>query len=216
MWNAQDFMPYIDFDIDSNTERKIIETLKNYPANMKDVIMRTLAESQKETKKAMRLHFQQSVYISKMVIAKAIKTKSPSWTGESAVAEIRVCTRRQKLVKAAEIISWGSVNMRGIPIRNRQRVRYRLMKGGRIFGDISHSDASDASRLFPATMKAGHKGIWWAKKSTGKIGGEEFAPSLQFYMRIPGFESKMDTIAADSFSKHFLAAAKATLPGVLM
>lgn len=198
----------IRIEMDHAARQRMAAALKAFPGAVRMAALEAADTTRVATRKEMIRQFRALLTLNPARIPRGIRSRKARETGDGVEASVRIATGNLPL-------SWFYLRperpprLKGIGVRDRRRVTWRLRASGPLHGDTAFGPGA-ATPLFVARMKSGHVGAFY-RTGKGSRGGlvEEYAPSLQYHAHADGFLPRISTLAARRFEDVFVSEARA-------
>lgn len=205
--SIQGLFPDISFEFNKNELAQLTQKFGNFPGAIEAATFEAVEKARKATRTEFIKSFNRLVTLEASYIRKGVKSKKARKTGTGVFGDIRIATGRIPLSRY-EVKPANPPKLKGVAIKSRIRVRYRLRRTGGMQGDAPYSDQAPAGKKqFVARMKSGHIGVFFNKG--GKGIQEDIGPSLQYHAYASGFMEHIEKVSRATFKTAFLSEASA-------
>lgn len=205
--SIQRLFPDISFEFNKDEFAQLTQKFSKFPGAIEAATFEAVEKARKATRSEFIKSFNKLVTLEASYIRKGIKSKKARKTGTGVFSDISIVTGRIPLSRY-EVKPANPPKLKGVPIKNRIRVRYRLRKAGGMHGDDPYSDQAPAGKKqFVARTKSGHIGVFFNKGD--KRIQEDIGPALQYHAYASGFMEHIEKISRTTFKTAFLAEASA-------
>lgn len=196
--------PEISFEFDKADIAELSRAFSRFPGAIKAAMFEAAERSRRSTRNEFVRSFRSLVTLKPAYIKRGIKSKKTKFTGDGAQAEIRIATSQIPLGRYG-IKPELPPKLKGVRVRDRVSVRYKLRNSGKMYDDTPRSDlAPSGQRLFVQRMDSGHVGAFFrVDKGNAKI-VQDWAPSLQYHAYADGFMPHIEDFSRAKFKAAFL------------
>lgn len=205
--SATGVLPCIQFTLDAASLQRMTEAFNAFPAAVDMALLTATDKTRLFARNQLVRQYRELLTLKPAYISRGIKGRKARRTLNGVEAEIRIATGNIPLSRFA-LRPERPPQLKGVPVKNRRRVSYRLRTTGRNFGDTAFGPGA-ATPLFVARTDSGHIGAFYrtGKGSRGAL-VQEWAPSLQYHAHAPGFLSRITELSAHRFEEVFRAEAR--------
>lgn len=184
--------------------QRMTEAFNAFPGAVEMALLAAADTTRLFARREMIRQFRELLTLKPAYISRGIKSRKGRRTADGVEAEVRIATGNIPLGRYG-IRPERPPQLKGVRVRDRRRVSYRLRRSGRGFGDTAFGPDA-ATPLFMARMASGHIGAFYRtdKGSRGAV-VQEWAPSLQYHAHADGFLPRITELSARRFEEAFRA-----------
>lgn len=199
--------PGIRLTPDPAALQRMTEAFNAFPGAVEMALLAAADTTRLFARREMVRQFRALLTLKPAYISRGIKSRKGRRTADGVEAEVRIATGNIPLGRYG-ITPERPPQLKGVRVRDRRRVTYRLRTTGYVYGDSS-KEPDAATPLFVARMESGHIGAFYrtGKGSKGAI-KQEWAPSLQYHAYANGFMANVMQLSAHRFEEVFRAEAR--------
>lgn len=198
----------ITIEMDRAARQRMAAALEAFPGAVYMAALEAADKTRAYTRREMIRQFRELLAIKPARISRGVRSSRARRTGDGVEASVRIVTGNLPL-------SWFHLRperppqLKGVRVRDRRRVTYRLRTSGPLYGDTAFGPGA-ATPLFVAQTRSGHVGAFYrtGKGSRGNM-VEEYAPSLQYHAHADGFLPRVSNLSARRFEEIFVGEARA-------
>lgn len=205
--SAVGVLPGLTFTLDPVSLQQLTAAFSAFPAAVDMALLTATDKTRLFARNQLVRQYRELLTLKPAYISRGIRGRKARRTIWGVEAEIRIATRNIPLGRYG-IRPERPPQLKGVPVKNRRRVSYRLRTTGYVYGDSS-KEPDAATPLFVARMESGHIGAFYrtGKGSKGAI-KQEWAPSLQYHAYANGFMANVMQLSAHRFEEVFRAEAR--------
>ena len=198
----------VDIRLDEAGFRRMAAAFEAFPGAVYMAALEAADRTRRFARNQLVRQFRELLTLKPAYISRGIKSRKPRDTGNGIEASVLIATRNIPLGRYA-IRPKRPPQLKGVRVRDRRRVTYRLRTSGPLYGDTAFEPGA-ATPLFMARMKSGHIGAFYRtdKGSRGDV-RQEYAPSLQYHAHADGFLPRVSNLSARRFEEIFVGEARA-------
>lgn len=198
----------ITIEMDRAARRRMAAAFEAFPGAVYMAALEAADKTRRFARNQLVRQFRELLTLKPAYISRGIKSRKPRDTGDGIEANVLIATRNIPLGRYA-IRPERPPRLKGVRVRDRRRVTYRLRTSGPLYGDTAFGPGA-ATPLFVAQTRSGHVGAFYrtGKGSRGNM-VEEYAPSLQYHAHADGFLPRVSNLSARRFEEIFVGEARA-------
>ena len=198
----------ITIEMDRAARQRMAAAFEAFPGAVYMAALEAADKTRRFARNQLVRQFRELLTLTPAYISRGVKSRKPRDTGDGIEANVLIATRNIPLGRYG-IRPERPPQLKGVRVRDRRRVTYRLRASGRLYGDRAIG-AGAATPLFMACMKSGHIGAFYRtdKGSRGDV-RQEYAPSLQYHAHADGFLPRVSNLSARRFEEIFVGEARA-------
>lgn len=196
--------PEISFVIDKGELARLARAFSQFPGAVKAATYEATEKARRSTRNEFVRSYRALLTLKPAYIGRGIKSKKTRFAGEGAQAEIRIATSQIPLGRYGINPDLPPVQ-KGVAVKSRVQVRYKLRNSGKAYDDTPRSDlAPSGQRLFVQRMQSGHVGAFFRMgKGKAKL-FQDWAPSLQYHAYAEGFLPHIEDFSRTKFRAAFI------------
>lgn len=196
----------VEFDLDQASYEDLQAALRRFPAHAERAALDAVDSVRARIRAEITRRFKAGLTLTPAYITRGIKSRKARLKGSTVETSITVASRRFPIGRY-KFTPETFRSTRGIRVSARQRLTYRLTTQGRQFDDTPNPSSVDHpahSRLFWAPMSSGHVGVYY-RAGEGRLAPiqQQYAPSLQFWMKKDWMTDGLQEMGAHRFRERF-------------
>ena len=168
--------PGLSIEFDQKTVDAMERRCANFPVLLKESMNKAARQTRTNVRRYVVKRLVAVADLAPAYIAQAVTARSRGGQHEVRVASPQIPLIRYKVTPLIQ-------KKKGIPVKERPHIHYKLRHGGRLFTDTPRGQdvvPGQKSLLFTARMQSGHLGVFYRMKESGKL-VEKRGPSLQWH-----------------------------------
>lgn len=170
-------LPGLTIELDRGLAKDLQRRCSRFPSVLRSAAEKASAKTRGHVRRYVVKRLRGVAELTPAYIAKAVTARKAGGDHEVRVASGQIPLIRYE-VEPLELPK------KGVLVRNRRRIGYRLRRGGRAFDDkVRGNDAPSGrkSALFLAAMRSKHLGVFYRMEGQRKI-TEKLGPSVQWHV----------------------------------
>lgn len=193
--------PDISLEFDSNEFARLTQEFSRFPGAVRAAALYATEKTRKEIRNEFVKGFTRLVTLQAAYIRRGVTSRQAKASNSDAKAEIRIATGIIPLSRY-EMTPQTPPVLKGVKVKNRLAVRYRLRKAGKSSESVRSDIAPAGVKLFVQRMQSGHTGAFF-RLNRKKI-REDYGPALQYHAYAEGFLSRIEELSQACFRVAFI------------